>query len=215
MRRRFLVVLALLAVVRSPAMAQTCAGLASYSRGPIQVAGHGAVATGGVGVYQVGASAGYGRPKSVFADVNIARTSADGAEGYLSYGADLGYQISTALVQICPTAAYTVSDLPDGFGFNNTSHTATMGMSMGMALGLSRLQIVPTGGISLQYVRDKSEDDAGNSGTQSDAYGVAEIGVGLVFNSISIRPEVAIPVGLTGADPALGLTIGINFGGRR
>ncbi|HEX6433033.1 MAG TPA: hypothetical protein VFZ87_02265, partial [Gemmatimonadales bacterium] len=59
------------------------------------------------------------------------------------------------------------------------------------------------------------EDSFGNSGTQADAYGVAVLGVGLVVNSISIRPEMAIPVGLTGADPALGITIGYNFGGKR
>jgi hypothetical protein len=40
MRRSLVVSLALLAIVRSPAVAQTCQGLASYSAGQMQVAGN-------------------------------------------------------------------------------------------------------------------------------------------------------------------------------
>jgi len=212
MYRKLAVMLALLAVTRSVAVAQTCTGLASYSTGPIQVAGHGSVVTGG-GAHQVGASLGYGRPGSVFADASVARTSADNVDGYLSYGADIGYQMKFALAQICPVASYTITDGPDAFGINNSAQTATIGLAMGMGVGTSRLRIVPTGGIHLQYVRAKAEDGLGNSATGSDAYGLAVLGVGVVFNSMSIRPDVTIPLGLTGADPAVGLTVGFNFGG--
>jgi hypothetical protein len=86
---------------------------------------------------------------------------------------------------------------------------------MGAPFGTSRLQIVPTGALSFQYVGTTYGDSFGNSSTQSDAYAVASLGVGLVFNSISIRPDVGIPLGLTGADPTVGLTVGFNFGGKR
>jgi hypothetical protein len=52
----------------------------------------------------------------------------------------------------------------------------------------------------------------GISGEGSDTHGIASLGVGLIFNNISVRPNVVIPVGLDGADPTLGLTVGYNFG---
>jgi hypothetical protein len=210
MLRSFLIGLALLGLMRSAAVAQTCTGLASYSRGPIQLAGHGSVVTE-MGIHQLGASLGYGRPNSVFGDVSIASTSADGVEPYLSYGADLGYQQKMGLLQVCPVASYTLSDLPDGFGVNNSASTATIGLAIGAAVGPRQLQIVPAGGIFLEYERIKAEDSF-NSSTESDAYAVAHLGVGLVLNSLSIRPDVSIPLGLEGANPAVGVTVGFNFG---
>jgi hypothetical protein len=210
MLRSFLIGLGLLGLMRSAAVAQTCTGLASYSRGPIQLAGHGSVVTG-IGIHQLGASLGYGRPNSVFGDVSIASTSADGVDPYLSYGADLGYQQKMGLLQVCPVASYTLSDLPDGFGVNNSASTATIGLAIGAAVGPRQLQIVPAGGIFLEYERIKAEDSF-NSSTESDAYAVAHLGVGLVLNSLSIRPDVSIPLGLEGANPAVGVTVGFNFG---
>jgi hypothetical protein len=115
------------------------------------------------------------------------------------------------MLQVCPVASFTLSDLPDGFGVNNSAQTATLGLALGAAVGPRQLQIVPAGGISLEYERIKAEDSF-NSSTESDAYAVAQLGVGLVLNSLSIRPEVSIPLGLEGADPVLGVTVGFNFG---
>jgi hypothetical protein len=213
MYRTLLVAVALMGVARSAAVAQTCTGLASYSRGPIQVAGHGAVVTS-VGIHQVGASLGYGRPGGVFGDLDISRTS-NGLDAYLNYGVDVGYQSSVGLVQVCPVAAFSIVDLPDNSGTNNTARTATFGFAMGLPFGTSQLQIVPTGALTFQYVGTTYGDAFGNSSTQSDAYGQANLGVGLIINSVSIRPDIAIPVGLTGADPVVGLTVGFNFGRKR
>jgi hypothetical protein len=213
MYRKLLAVVALMGVARSAAVAQTCTGLASYSRGPIQVTGHGAVVTG-MGIHQVGGSLGYGRPGGLFGDLDVSRTS-NGLDAYLNYGVDVGYQAKSGLVEVCPVAAFSIADLPDNLGTNNTARTATFGFAMGAPFGTSRLQIVPTGALSFQYVGTTYGDSFGNSSTQSDAYAVASLGVGLVFNSISIRPDVGIPLGLTGADPTVGLTVGFNFGGKR
>jgi hypothetical protein len=212
MLRSFLIGLALLGLMRSAAVAQTCTGLASYSRGPIQLAGHGSVVTE-AGIHQLGASLGYGRTNSVFGDVSIGSTSADGVDSYLSYGAGLGYQQKMGMLQVCPVASYAITDLPDGFGVNNSASTATIGLAIGAAIGPRQLQLVPAGGISLEYVRTKAED-AFNSSTESDAYGVAHLGLGVVLNSLSIRPDVSIPLGIEGADPVVGVTVGFNFGKR-
>ena len=210
MFRSFLIGVTLLGLVHSAVVAQTCTGLASYSRGPIQLAGHGSVVTE-AGIHQLGASLGYGRTNSVFGDVSIASTSADGVDSFLSYGADLGYQQKMGMLQVCPIASYALSNLPDGFGVNNSASTATIGLAIGAAVGPRQLQLVPTGGIFLEYERTKTEDSF-NSSTESDAYAVAHLGVGLVLNTLSIRPDVSIPLGLEGADPAVGLTVGFNFG---
>jgi hypothetical protein len=215
MYRKFLVVLGLMGVARSPLAAQTCVGLASYSSGPVQVTGYGSAVTG-FDAYQVGASAGYGRPGSVFADVAVARTSVPGTDAALDFGVNAGYQLQVGAAQICPVAAVGLGNGPDtdGMGVNGSTRWATVGLSLGTAISASRMQVVPTGGFTLEYSNTKYQD-AINSGSNSDAYGVAHLGLGLVFNSVSLRPSVDIPVGLEGADPALGLTVGLNFGRKR
>ena len=64
MRRSLVVSLALLAIVQSPAVAQTCLGLASFSHGHMQVSGNGQFADG---MNRFGAGFSYGLPASVFA----------------------------------------------------------------------------------------------------------------------------------------------------
>jgi hypothetical protein len=213
MSRRFLVVLALLGLARSPVAAQTCMGLASYSSGPVQVAGHGSLTTG-ADAGQVGASLGYGRPGSLFADVAAAMTSVTGTKKSLAVGIDAGYQVQVGAAQICPVAAVALSNGPDGMGVNGSTRSATVGFALGTAIGVHPVQVVPTAGLTLEYSNVKLED-AFNSGSASDGYGVGHLGVGLIFNSISVRPGVEIPLGLEGADPVLGLTVGLNFGSKR
>ena len=211
MYRKLLVVLGLMAIAQPPVSAQTCVGLASYSSGPVQVAGHGAAIVSDLGAHQVGASIGYGRPGGVFADAAAATTSVTGTDASLDFAVDAGYQVQVGQAQICPVAALGLSNGPDtdGMGVDGSTRSATVGLALGTAIGLRRVQVVPTAGFTLEYSRTKYQDA---SGTSSDAYGVAHMGIGLVFNSVSLRPSVDIPVGLEGSDPALGLTLGLNFG---
>jgi hypothetical protein len=214
MSRRFLVVLALFGLAHSPVVAQTCVGLASYSRGPIQFTGHGAAIVSDFGAHQVGASIGYGRPGGVFADAAVATTSVTGTDASLDFAVDAGYQVQVGQAQICPVAAVGLSNGPDteGMGVDGSTRSATVGLALGTAIGVRQVQVVPTAGFTLEYSSTKYQ---GASGSNSEAYGVAHMGVGLVFNTVSLRPSLDIPVGLEGADPALGLTVGFNFGGKR
>jgi hypothetical protein len=210
MRRSLVVTLALLAIVRSPAVAQTCMGMASFSSGSIQVAGHGSFTDG---ANRFGATAGYGLPGSVFGSVGIATTSWDGADASLDFGGQVGYQMQVSKLQVCPVASLTLGNGPDGAGFDTSTRSATVGLAIGTALGTSRMQIVPTAGIAVENLNAKVEDTAtGISGEGSDTHGIANLGIGLIFNNISVRPNVVIPVGLDGVDPTLGLTVGFNFG---
>ena len=210
MRRSLVVTLALLAIVRSAAVAQTCMGMASYTSGPVQVAGHGSFTDG---ANRFGASVGYGLPSSVFGNVGIATTSWDGADASLDFGGEVGYQMQVSKVQVCPVASLAFGNGPDGAGFNMSTRSASLGLAIGTSLGTSRMQIIPTAGLAVENLKATIEDTGtGISGSGSDTHGIANLGVGLVFNNISVRPSVEIPVGLTGADATLGLTVGFNFG---
>lgn len=212
MRRSLVVTLALLAIVRSAAVAQTCMGMASYSTGPVQVAAQGSFTDG---ANRFGASVGYGLPGSVFGSAGIGTTSWDGADASLDFGGQVGYQMQVSKAQICPVASLTLGNGPDGAGFNTSTRSATFGLAIGTAFGTSRMQIVPTAGLGVENLHAKVEDTGtGISGTGSDTHGIANLGVGLIFNNISVRPNVAIPLGLDGADPMVHLTVGFNFGRR-
>ena len=92
MRRSLVVSLALLAIVRSPAVAQTCQGLASYSAGQLQVAGN-AQFPEGAKVW--GGSLSYGLPSGIYGGADLSTTSIDNDGGSsLGIGAHAGYQMS-------------------------------------------------------------------------------------------------------------------------
>ena len=215
MRRSIVVTLALLAIVRSAAVAQTCMGMASYAHGPVQVAGSADFVDG---ANRFGASAGYGLPGGVFGSANVGTTSYDGLDASLDFGVNVGYQMKVAKAQVCPVASLGYANGPDSDanGINTSSKSAGFGLAVGTPLGTRRMQIVPTAGLGLVYGKSKIEIDGIGSAEGSDAYGIAQLGVGLVLNqSVSIRPSVAIPLGLTGSDATFGVTVGFNFGGKR
>jgi hypothetical protein len=218
MRRSLVVSLALLAIVRSPAVAQTCQGFASFSAGQMQVAG-----TGSFSDFSktFGATVGYGMPSSVYGNVGISTTSYDGFDGStLGLGARAGYQMAlgkSGLVQVCPNASFSLGMGPndDASGINQSSRSATVGVNIGTVMGAtSSMKVVPSVGLSYAYGNSKAEDDAGATLFEfSDSYGLAQMGVGIIVNqNISIRPGIDIPLGLEGSDPTFGLTLGYNFG---
>jgi hypothetical protein len=221
MRRSLVVSLALLAIVRSPAVAQTCMGLASFSSAPMQVTANGQF---GDVAKTFGATVGYGLPSSVYGSLGISTTSVDEVDGsQLGIGAHAGYQMALGKarqVQVCPNASFSIGMGPndDASGVDQSSRSATVGLNVGTVLGANpRMKIIPTAGLSYAYGKAKAEDDTGATLVEfSDSYGVAQLGVGLVLNqNISVRPSVDIPLGLEGSDPTFGLTLGYNFGSSR
>jgi hypothetical protein len=221
MRRSLVVSLALLAIVRSPAVAQTCMGLASFSTAPMQVTANGQF---GDLANTFGATVGYGIPSSVYGNLGVSTTSYDGIDGStLGLGAHVGYQMAVGKarqVQVCPNASVGIGKGPndDAAGVDQSSRSATVGLNVGTVLGANpRMKIIPTAGLSYAYGKSKAEDDAGATLFEfSDSYGLAQLGVGIVLNqNISVRPSVDIPLGLEGSDPTFGLTLGYNFGSSR
>jgi hypothetical protein len=222
MRRSLMVPLALLAIVKSPAAAQTCQGLASFSAGQLQVA---ADAQFPEARKVWGGSVTYGMPSGVYAGADLATTSWDGLDqSSLGVGAHLGYQMKlgqSGKINLCPVARLALGMGPDDKAndINRGTTDVHFGFAVGTEMGSTRqLRILPTAGLGLQYSKMKEEDTSPNGQTieASETYGLARIGVGFVFNQqISVRPTVDIPLGSDlSNDPAFGISVGYNFGSK-
>ena len=222
MRRSLVVSLAVLAIVRSQAAAQTCQGLASYSAGSLQVAGNAQFPEGGK-IW--GGSISYGLPSGVYAGADLSTTSFDGLDqSSLGIGAHAGYQMKlgrTGKMALCPVARLALGMGPDDKAndINSSSTDMHFGFALGTEMGANQqLRILPTAGLGLQYSKLKVEDTSPNGQTieGSETYGLARLGVGFVFNQqISVRPTVDIPLGSDlVSDPTFGITVGYNFGSK-
>jgi outer membrane protein with beta-barrel domain len=220
MRRSLVVSLALLAIVRSPVVAQTCQGLASFSTGKLQVAGN-------VQLPEArkvfGGSVTYGMPSGIYAGADLSNTSIDNDGGSsLGFGAHAGYQMKlgrTGKMNVCPVASLALGMGPDdeAADINSSSTDVHFGFALGTDMGRTpRMSIIPTAGLGLQYSKFKQEDTGPGGSTieASETYALARLGLGLVFNQqISVRPTIDIPLGSDlSNDPIFGVTVGYNFG---
>ena len=222
MRRSLVVSLALLAIVRSQAVAQTCQGMASFSAGQMQVAANAQFPQGG-NVW--GGSFSYGLPSGVYGGADISTTSFDGiSANSLGIGAHAGYQMKlgrTGKLNLCPVASLALGMGPydADLNINSSSTDVHFGLALGTDMGSTpRMRIIPTAGLGLQYSKVKIEDTApgGTTVDGSETYGLARLGVGFVFNQqISVRPTIDIPVGSDLInDPTFGVSVGYNFGNK-
>jgi len=222
MRRSLVVSLAVLAIVRSQASAQSCQGLASFSAGQMQVAANAQFPQGG-NVWA--GSFSYGLPSGIYAGADISTTSFDGLDANsLGIGAHAGYQMKlgqSGKLNLCPVASLALGMGPDdeAANLNSSSTNLNFGFALGTDMGSTpRMRIIPTAGLGLQYSKLKFEDTApgGTTVEGSETYALARLGVGFVFNQqISVRPTIDIPVGSDLVnDPTFGVTVGYNFGSK-
>lgn len=221
MRRSLVVSLALLAIVRSPAVAQSCQGLASFSAGQMQVAGNAQFSDL---TNTWGGTFSYGLPSGVYGGASLSTTSFDGIDqSSLGVGANVGYQMTlgrTGQFNLCPVASLKLGMGPDddAANLNSSSTDAHFGLAVGTSMGANpRMRILPTAGLGLQYSKAKAEDTApgGTTVEASDTYGLARFGVGFVFNQqISVRPSIDIPLGLDNSDATFGIAVAYNFGSK-
>jgi hypothetical protein len=221
MRRSLVVSLALLAIVRSQAAAQSCQGLASFSAGQMQVSGNAKFSDVR---NSFGAGLSYGLPSGVYAGANLSTTSFDGADqSSLGIGADLGYQMKVgkaSKISLCPVAGFALGMGPDeeALDINSSSTDLHFGLAVGTSMGTNpRMQILPTAGLALQYTKFKVEDSGpgGDTTEISETYPVARLGLGMIFNQqISVRPTIDIPISSDLDETSFGVTVGYNFGSR-
>jgi hypothetical protein len=219
MRRSLLVSLVLLGISRAPAQAQTCLGLAPFSRSAVQVTGEGAFTQGS---NAVSAGLGYGLPASLFGGVEVGTRSFEAFDGSsLDLGAAAGYQIPvarTARFELCPIASFNLGIGPNsrfGSGVDRSSQMVSMGLALGTSLQAGpRLQIVPTLGLWFSHEKSRAENSAGATLFEiAENYGRAQVGIGMVLSSnISVRPTFDISMSPTGSEPTIALMVGYNFG---
>jgi hypothetical protein len=219
MRRSFLVSLVLLGISRAPAQAQTCLGLAPFSRSAVQVTGEGAFTPGS---NAVSAGVGYGLPASLFGGIEVGTKSFEAFDGSsLDLGAAAGYQIPVAKAagfELCPVASFNLGIGPNsrfGSGVDRSNQMVSMGLALGTSLQAGpRLQIVPTVGLWLSHEKSRAENSAGATLFEiSENYGRAQVGVGMVLSSnISVRPTFDISLSPNGSEPTIALMVGYNFG---
>src|SRR3954469_21343900 len=172
MRRSLVVSLALLAIVRSPAVAQTCQGLASFSAGQMQATANAQFPQGG-NVWA--GSFSYGLPSGIYAGADISTPSFDGLDANsLGVGAHAGYQMKlgrTGKLNLCPVASLALGMGPDNDAANINSSTTDVnfGFALGTDMGSTpRMRIIPTAGLGLQYSKFKSEDTSPGGGVLFD-----------------------------------------------
>jgi Outer membrane protein beta-barrel domain len=221
MRRSLVVSLALLAIVRSQAAAQSCQGLASFSAGQMQVSGS---AQFGDVSNSFGGGISYGLPSGLYAGANLSTTSFDGLDqSSLGVGANVGYQMKVGKasnIALCPVARLAIGMGPDdeAFDINAGSTDMHFGLAVGTSMGTNpRMRILPTAGLGLQYTKFKLEDTGpgGTTDEVSETYPLARLGLGLIFNQqISVRPSVDIPISSDLNETSFGVTVGYNFGSR-
>jgi hypothetical protein len=222
MRRSLVVSLALLAIVRSPAVAQTCQGMASFSAGQLQVVGN-AEFPEARNVW--GGSITYGMPSGIYGGADLSTTSFDGLDqSSLGIGVHAGYQMKlgrTGKMNLCPVARLALGMGPDDEAndLNRGTTDIHFGFALGTEMGSTRqLRILPTAGLGLQHSKFKEEDTSpgGSTFDASETYALARLGVGFVVNqAISIRPTIDIPVGSDVVnDPTFGVSVGYNFGSK-
>jgi hypothetical protein len=217
MRRILILSLALPLLLGSKAAAQACAGMPSFSSGPMQITAGGSFADG---TSSFGGTFGYGVSNGLYGKAGIGTTSYDAFDGSsldLSVGG--GYQIplqTSRTAELCPVASLSLGSGPNdivGTGVDMSSRTLAFGAAVGALVGRSsQVRILPNA--SFQFANTRvSVDDGTTSAAGSESYGLLTLGTGFVFNSrFSVNPSISIPLGLDGSSTSFGLVGAMNFG---
>ena len=221
MRRILPVFVALFLVGHRSAEAQGCRGMASFSSNSLQLTGE---ASRTAESTAIGAAIGYGLPQGPFGQLGIATRAHEtfGASS-LDWAAAVGYQIpfgEASRLQLCPIAGIGLRTGPNNTfnsGVDRSRRSAHFGLAVATTLSAIRQwEILPTLSLSYAYQKDQAQDDSGAVLFQiADHFALARLGVGFIFkSSLSLRPYLDLPLGIEGSEPALGLTLGYNFGRR-
>jgi hypothetical protein len=195
----------------SVASAQTCTGYGSFRDHREQI-GLGAAVALGAHALALTATGGGDR---LFGGASLTAEGYDNLEGRVySVGGGVGSDIpvgASQRVYVCPIAAasWTTGELEgvDLSGLNFSS-----GGQLGIIAGrTATVDIIPTVGGRVVHARSKAEWLFFEE-TASQTYGLAQAGVGFVFNrQYALVPMVGIPIGVDDAEISVGINFGINF----
>lgn len=222
MRRSALCGLMLSAVVFVPAVmaAQTCLGLPSFSRGPVNFR---ATYIDADQASSIGAGIQAGG-RSTFGGASINRVSySEFDESAFGVSANVGTQIplgESKRASVCPVVEAGLGFGPDFDFLGSSVEIRERNVSGGLYFGTNldageNLRIIPNAGISYIYGGAKITADGETIAEGTDSYGAARLGLGFMFSGVfGVTPFVAIPIGLDGADSNFGVYASIAFGKR-
>ena len=141
----------------------------------------------------------------------------------IDLGVQAGYQLTVgkaAQAQVCPVGSLSLGMGPNdigGTGVDASGMSGTLGLAVGKVMGCEpEHEDRPQLASGLAYRKQKLDDGTNPALGASETYGLASVGVGLIFNSnIAVRPSVSIPLGSDlSNDPTFGLTVAYNFGSK-
>jgi hypothetical protein len=201
-------------VVVSNAEAQLCIGSPSFAQAPLQVGVNASFREGANGVG--GHFAGGGQ--ALFGGVGVGVvnfTDLDATETRVIAfgGAELGVD-GNDRVFVCPVAAVRFGAGPDIGAIDVSSVGLEGGGSVGViASSTPSLMVVPTFGLAAAWQRVTL--DAGTVERDvSDTFGIANMGVGFIFNRrIGITPSLSIPFSVSDSDAIFHIAFSFNVGG--
>jgi hypothetical protein len=202
-----------LLMAASAAEAQICTGNPSFRDGPLQVGIAASFSDGPRGVE--GTFAGGG--ESLFAGVGVSVTNFSGADvRSTGVNAFAGAEFATdrrSKVLLCPVVRVGFGSGPDAGPVDVSTAFVQGGASIGViASDMDGLMVVPFFGLSAVY--DRVMTDFGGVETSfSDTGGIADLGVGFLFNrNVGITPLISVPFSTGGSDVIFTLRFSFNFG---
>ena len=213
MKRVLALTLLLLVAAASTAEAQLCVGAPPFTQQPYQagfgaafrdgaqrVGGH--IAAGGTSLF-----GGVGLSVVNYSDIDSTQTNIN-----VFGGSELSVEGDNR-VFVCPLAAINFGVGPDIGPLSVSSFTLQGGGSVGfVASDRNDLMVVPTFGLAAAWQRTSFE--VGNvESDDSDTFGVANLGVGLIFDRrIGITPGISIPFSVGDSDVAFTIEFTFGFG---
>jgi len=117
--------------------------------------------------------------------------------------------------EMCPIAGigFGSADIEDGgFGVEISSRQIQVGLSIGgVASTTPTFALVPA--VAFFYANENVESKGAVEFDESEDYGIISLAAGFIFNQrVTLRPNIAFPMGLDDADPTFGIAIAFNFG---
>ena len=208
--------LAMFALPATSALAQTCLGTASFASGPARI---------GFGLdfsedtKQYGAQIAFGKAAGPFAGASVALVDIDEVDDSgTAFELALGYSLSVSgkgSMEICPVAGFGYASVgvdEGGISVDLSERTLSAGFAIGgVASSSPTFKFIPSA--MLAYVNANAKSEGFIEFDESEDFGLVSLAAGFVFNDrVTLRPNVAIPVGLDDSDPTYGIGISFNFG---
>jgi hypothetical protein len=209
----YVVIMSAFVLAPGAAEAQFCVGSPSFRDQPYQVGVAAAFTDGARGVSGEFAAGG----EALFAGGGVGVVNFDDFDATATNifgfgGADLGVD-QRERVFVCPLGRIGFGVGPDIGAADVSTFSLQVGGSVGViASQTNTLMVIPNFGLALHYDRVTVEF-GGEDESESDSSGLANIGVGFVFNrNVGITPSIAVPFSAGDSDVIFTVSFTFHFG---